>query len=435
VVSSYTGSVQIDGATTVEFDNTYTGAAVFGGAITGSGGTLKFDHASTGPITVVNSNDKVIAQHGSDNWINAIVSYALPANIDALFLYGGTQGTGNSDAAGDALYALDAGITQTLVGNSLNDTFVVYNSTDVVVPKTGSRDVVYTAVDYTLPTGVDTLILEGSATQGIGNSDAAGDALYAANPNQVATLTGNSATDTFVIYNSSDVVVPKAGSHDLVYSAVNYTLPTGIDRLILEGTATQGTGNSDAAGDALYAANPSQAATLTGHSHNDTFVVYNSADTVIGQANSTDTVYAAANFILPTNVDTLVLEGAASQGTGNGDAANVLYGNAGVASTLVAGSGNDILAVIGTAGTLLTGGAGHDTFALPNAMGHDEVTNFNTAKDMLQFNTTLFANFTAAMAHASQIGANTVFTIDANDTVKLDNVAKSSLAASNFHFN
>ena len=100
----------------------------------------------------------------------------------------------------------------------------------------------------------------------------------------------------------------------------------------------------------------------------------------------------------------------------------------------VAGSGADILYVTGTAGTTLTGGAGADIFAFPNAMGNDEVTNFNTAKDTLQFNMTLFANFTAAMNHASQVGANTVFTIDANDTVTLDNVTKSSLAASNFHF-
>ena len=36
------------------------------------------------PITVVNSNDTVIAQPGSNNWINAAASYTLPANIDAL---------------------------------------------------------------------------------------------------------------------------------------------------------------------------------------------------------------------------------------------------------------------------------------------------------------------------------------------------------------
>jgi hypothetical protein len=52
----------------------------------------------------------------------------------------------------------------------------------------------------------------------------------------------------------------------------------------------------------------------------------------------------------------------------------------------------------------------------------------------MQFNATLFSNFTAAMNHASQSGANTVFTIDANDTVTLDNVTKTSLTAGNFHF-
>ena len=197
---------------------------------------------------------------------------------------------------------------------------------------------------------------------------------------------------------------------------------------------TTGTGNSDASGDALYAASTTQAMTLTGHSHNDTFVVYDSADTVVGQASSTDTIYAAANFTLPTNVDTLLLEGNASQGTGNGDTSNTLYGNAGIASTLVAGSGADTLIVTGNAGTTLTGGAGGDTFAFPNVMGHDSVTNFGTAKDTLQFNMTLFSNFTAAMNAASQVGANTVFTVDANDTVTLDNVTTTSLTASNFHF-
>jgi serralysin len=106
-----------------------------------------------------------------------------------------------------------------------------------------------------------------------------------------------------------------------------------------------------------------------------------------------------------------------------------------VASTLVAGTGADMLSVTGVAGTILTGGSGADTFAFPNVMGYDEVTNFGVAKDTLQFNATLFANFSAAMQNASQSGANTVFTIDANDTVTLDNVTKSSLTAGNFHFN
>jgi hypothetical protein len=298
------------------------------------------------------------------------------------------------------------------------------------MPKAGSTDIVYAAANYTLPTGVNILIME-AGTTGTGNSSA--DALYAASATQAMTLVGNSASDTFVVYDSSDVVVPKASSHDIVYSAANYTLPTGVDILIME-AGTSGAGNSDASGDVLYAASASQAMTLTGHSHNDTFVVYDSADTVVGQSGSTYTLYAAANFTLPTNVDTLFLEGNASQGTGNSDAADALYGNAGIASTLVAGSGADFLVVTGTAGTTMTGGAGSDTFLFPNAMGHDTVTNFGTAKDVLQFNATLFSNFAAAMATASQVGTNTVFTIDANDTVTLDHVTKTSLTAGNFHF-
>jgi hypothetical protein len=508
VVGNVTGSGTFDIApgATLELSGSSDVPVFFSGSLTGPGGTLKLDVPSTGPITVVNPNDTVIAQPGGDKWINAIANYTLPANIDALFLYAGTQGTGNSDASGDALYALNGSAAQTLIGNSANDTFVVDSSSDVVVPKAGSHDVVYAAASYALPTGVDVLILE-AGTQAVGNSDATGDALYAANPNQVATLTGNSANDTFVVYNSADVVVPKAGSHDVVYSAASYTLPTGVDSLILEaGTqavgnsdaagdalyaanagvvqtlignsandtfvvynsadvvvpkagshdlvysavnytlptgvdvlfleaGTQAIGNSDAAGDTLYAADAGIAQTLTGHSHNDTFVAYNAGDTVIGQASSTDTLYAAVNFTLPTNVDTLFLEGSgATHGAGNGDAVDALFGNAGVASTLVAGNGGDTLYVTGTAGTILTGGTGHDTFAFPNVMGHDEVTNFGTPEDTLQFNATLFSNFTAAMNHASQSGANTVFTIDANDTVTLDNVTKTSLTAGNFHF-
>jgi hypothetical protein len=49
-------------------------------------------------------------------------------------------------------------------------------------------------------------------------------------------------------------VVPKSGSNDVVYAAANYALPTGVDTLILEGFASQGTGNSAASGDALDAA-------------------------------------------------------------------------------------------------------------------------------------------------------------------------------------
>jgi hypothetical protein len=104
-----------------------------------------------------------------------------------LFLEAGTQAVGNGDASGDVLYAADAGIAQTPTGNSANDVFVVYNSADVVVPKAGGHDAVYSAVNYTLPTGVDVLYLE-AGVQGTGNGDASGDALYAVDAGIAQTL-------------------------------------------------------------------------------------------------------------------------------------------------------------------------------------------------------------------------------------------------------
>ncbi len=397
-------------------------------------------------FVVYHESDVVVPKAGSHDVVYAAASYTLPGGVDALFLEGAaTQGVGNSDAAGDALWAANPSQAATLIGNSANDTFVVYDSADVVVPKAGSHDVVYAAVDYTLPTGIDALILEGTATQGIGNSDTSGDALYAANPNVAATLIGNSHNDTFAIYNSNDVVTAAAHSHDTVYAAANYTLPTGVDSLILEGTATQGIGNSDVAGDTLVAGNPSVAATLIGHSADDTFAVYNSADRVVGQAGSADTVYAAANYILPTNVDTLFLEGNASQGRANNDAhGDALYANAAVASTLVGGTANDTLNVTGTAGATLSGGGGGNTFVFPAYFGSDAITDFKTSgggADVIQFSSADFTSFDTAgdphsvMANAVQSGADVVISnpTHSGDSVTLIGHVLADLVSTDFH--
>ena len=64
---------------------------------------------------------------------------------------------------------------------------------------------------------------------------------------------------------------------------------------------------------------------------------------------------------------------------------------------------------------------------------------FDTNKDVVQFNHALFnhalfANYAAVMGSAHQEGHDTVITHDASNTVTLENVAISSLHASNFQF-
>jgi Bacterial Ig-like domain/RTX calcium-binding nonapeptide repeat (4 copies) len=111
-----------------------------------------------------------------------------------------------------------------------------------------------------------------------------------------------------------------------------------------------------------------------------------------------------------------------------GSANDTIIGDAN-ANTLTGGAGNDIL----------TGGAGIDTFVYTPAFGFDTITDFTagagTTHDILQLSLgAQFSSLAQVIAAATQVGANTVITVDATDTVTLNNVNKTALVASNFVF-
>ena len=111
--------------------------------------------------------------------------------------------------------------------------------------------------------------------------------------------------------------------------------------------------------------------TLAGGAGNDTYWV-DAADTVIESLDAGfDTVHTEVDdYVLATNLEGLVLEGAAITGTGNG-ADNTLIGNS-QNNVLRGGAGNDTLA--GWRGNdLLQGGAGNDTYAFSRGDGQDTI--------------------------------------------------------------
>ncbi|HEV7335477.1 MAG TPA: hypothetical protein VGO06_05935, partial [Bosea sp. (in: a-proteobacteria)] len=64
-------------------------------------------------------------------------------------------------------------------------------------------------------------------------------------------------------------------------------------------------------------------------------------------------------------------------------------------------------------------------------------TDFKTSgssSDVLEFSVGLFADFEAAMESAAQLGADTVFTVDADTTLTLKGIQLSSLAQDDFRF-
>lgn len=140
------------------------------------------------------------------------------------------------------------------------------------------------------------------------------------------------------------------------------------------------------------------------------------------------------DFIFAFGGDDLLKGGAGKDwlfgGSGNdalkgGAGKDVLYGGRGN-DDLSGGAGNDMLyggkgddrLEGGKGNDQLTGGEGNDTFVFKAGFGHDVVKDFG-AGDTLQFDPAIFANMQAIRAHAAQVGADTVITYDANNTVTL----------------
>jgi hypothetical protein len=69
--------------------------------------------------------------------------------------------------------------------------------------------------------------------------------------------------------------------------------------------------------------------------------------------------------------------------------------------------------------------------------GNDTVNGFVAGLgivDMIQVDTSLFADFAAVQSHAAQVGSNTVITFDTNNTITLNAITLSSLVADDFRF-
>lgn len=105
----------------------------------------------------------------------------------------------------------------------------------------------------------------------------------------------------------------------------------------------------------------------------------------------------------------------------------------GVNDTLVGRNCDDVLSG-GAGDDQLTGGAGRDTFIFKVNFGHDTITDFNTAADVIEIENTLFADFADLLAHTADVSGNAVIRLDAGNTITLNSVVKAALTQSDFHF-
>ena len=264
---------------------------------------------------------------------------------------------GNADVItdpGDYVSAFGANDTIKASTGFSNAYIDVYQSSTVVQASVGTTDITLNSfASYTLPSNIQTLVLQGSGL--IGTSNAQGGSLTAAGNNDTLigttgndtlsagnglfdSLVGGSGADRFVVGSATDTIVAGANPGlDTIDSSVNYSLPTGINNLIADGSQIVVTGNgandvlsmgtggeqdtiiAGSGNDTLNARFAGEVATLVGGSGTDAFIVTNSGDEVQESSAGTNSVIeSSVSFSLPTNVNILELNGSGSEvGTGN----------------------------------------------------------------------------------------------------------------------
>ena len=189
-------------------------------------------------------------------------------------------------------------------------------------------------------------------------------------------------------------------------------------------------GSKNGSGGSLYGTSGNDFLSLSGGTTayggagDDSYYLWNMQDRAVELAGQgIDTVYAyVGSYLLPDNVENLVLDNAKSSGTGNA-LANIIAGGNG-SQTIDGGAGNDIL----------SGGAGADLFLMRAGTGWDLIRDFENGTDQIAIGGAFaqFTSFAAVQAALTQVGADTVLRLSPTDAVTFQNKAPGDFTAADF---
>jgi serralysin len=364
------------------------------------------------------------------------VSIALGAVIENA-VGGSGNDTINGNSADNTLNGGNG--NDTMSGFAGNDLYYLNSVSDIVIenPGEGVWDQIFTTVNYTMSANVESMVLQGSATNGTGSSGF--NAIYGNSLDNLLdgagggdALFGFAGNDLYYVDSINDTVTENLGegAWDQIISSVNYTMSANVESMVLQGSATNGIGSSGF--NAIYGNNLDNVLdgagggdALFGFAGNDLYYVDSAGDTVSENPGEGvwDQIITTVNYTMSANIESMVLQGSATNGTGN-SSGNAIYGN-GLNNVLDGAGGNDALFGFG----------GNDLFMFSSSsFGRDTVADFQAgAGEIIEFHNT-FQNFSQVQASAQQAGNDTVITWDANNTVTLQNVLLSNLHASDFHF-
>jgi Ca2+-binding RTX toxin-like protein len=362
-------------------------------------------------VVIENVNDGVDTVFASTN-------FTLEANVENLLMRAGTIGVGNdlnnrielpaatlTSAPSVSFSGLDGNDTlisgvgndtldggtgnDTMNGGGGNDIYRVDSAGDVVQESVnGGVDTVVSSVDHTLAGNVENLTLFNVVTQSTAFNG-----------------TGNDLNNAILGNAFNNVLRGLAGDDTIDGGFGNDTLEGGEGNDTLIGNSGNDILNGGAGNDVMR-----------GDLGNDTYIVTDAADVVDERdailGSGVDLVRSTVDFTLGRNIENLILEGTAINGTGNdlnneiigNNVANVLEGLAGN-DRILGGNGNDILRgglgndnLQGDRGRdVMTGGEGADGFFFDlnspfnlGVIGNDVIRDFTSGVDRIILDETTF---------------------------------------------
>ena len=311
-----------------------------------------------------------------------------------------------------------------MFGGTGNDTYVVDNAGDVVNETGGDgTDTVQSSVSFSLADPVHAIgSIENLTLTGTGAINATGNALD-------NVLIGNSGANILTGGAGADTLDGGAGVDTANYASS----PAGVTVSLMLGTGSGG----DAQGDTL-----TNIENLTGSNLDDT-LEGNAGNNVLAGGLGTDTVsYAhaasgAGGVGVTVNLAVTSAQNTVTAGTDTLSGFENVTGSE-FNDTLTGTAGANVLTGLG-GNDSLTGGGGNDTFVFAPGFGKDTITDFTPGPnsgqhDVIAVDHSIFADFAAVMAASAQVGADTVITADANNSITLANVNVSSLHHDDFAF-
>jgi Ca2+-binding RTX toxin-like protein len=264
-----------------------------------NGADIVYSGAGDDFVSGYGGDDQLYGEDGNDNLFGDDGDDNLAGGNGNDTLTGGTGADILAGGPGDDLYYVDPLDTITENPNEGTDTVLVTS-------------------DATLPANVEVLVLQDAATRGTSNP---GGGTIFGNATADSTLTGDIGNDVLAGFAGNDTLSGGAGNDTLIGGAGTDTMQGG-------------------PGDDLYYVDPL-----------DTFAELPNQ--------GTDTLVVTNDIILPANFEVLILQDAATNGTGN-PAGATIFANPAAASTLTGDTGDDVLVGMG-AGDTLSGNAGNDT--------------------------------------------------------------------------